>query len=458
MRYILSLFAAISIYAFAGTTKTQVYQFEITREIDPAAAHIAKQAINKALELKSDYILIHMNTYGGMLDAADSIRTQVLNCPVPVLVFIDHNAASAGALISIAADSIYMRPGASIGAATVVDQTGKVAPDKYQSYMRGLMRSTAEAHGKDIIINGKDTTYIWHRDPQIAEAMVDPRTYIKGVNDTGKVLTFTTDEAIAHGYCEGKANSTMEVLSQAGITNYTIVKYEVTWVDKLIGIFKNPVIQGILIMLIIAGLYFEMQAPGLGLPIIIAIGAAVLYFLPLYIEGLANNWEIIMFIAGLILIALEIFVVPGFGITGISGIVLVILGLTLAMMDKITLSPTSWDGMVPFIKPLAIVVSSITISFMASILLGSQLLLSKKHKLALHSEIGKEAGYVSGEAQILEALIGKSGKSVTILRPSGKVEVEGKIYDAIAVQGYIDPDTAVSITRVEAGQVYVKTV
>ena len=160
---------------------TLVYKFDIKREIGPAAWRQTKDAFEEADSLDADLILIHMNTYGGMVIHADSIRTAILNSKKPVYVFIDNNAASAGALISIACDSIYMRSGANIGAATVVNQTGQAMPDKYQSYMRSTMRATAEAHGKDTIIQAGDTIYKWKRDPLIAEAMVDPRTYIENV-------------------------------------------------------------------------------------------------------------------------------------------------------------------------------------------------------------------------------------------------------------------------------------
>ncbi|MCK4361462.1 MAG: S49 family peptidase, partial [Bacteroidales bacterium] len=120
-----------------------VYKFDIKEEIAPPVLRKTQHAFKIARDTNADLILIHMNTYGGLLDAADSIRTIILQSKIPVYVFIDNNAASAGALISIACDSIYMRPGANIGAATVVSQTGEALPDKYQSYMRSMMRSTA---------------------------------------------------------------------------------------------------------------------------------------------------------------------------------------------------------------------------------------------------------------------------------------------------------------------------
>jgi len=140
--------------------KLLIYKFDIKKEIAPPVWRSTKIAMEEAVEKKADLVLIEMSTYGGMLESADSIRTKILDSPIPVFVFINHNAASAGALIAIACDSIYMTTGSSIGAATVVDQSGQVVPDKYQSYMRAMMRSTAEATG---------------RDPNIAQAMVEIR-------------------------------------------------------------------------------------------------------------------------------------------------------------------------------------------------------------------------------------------------------------------------------------------
>ena len=227
MKKLFTLVLLINVLAIYSKTdgKKLIYRFDINREIGPVAWRITQKAVDEATKQKADFLLLKLNTYGGMVDAADSIRTKILNCTIPVLVFIDNNAASAGALIAISCDSIYMRNGANIGAATVVDQQGKVVPDKYQSYMRSIMRSTAEAHGKKAVVNGKDTSWIWYRDPKIAEAMVDPRTYIKGLNDTGKVLTMTTSEAMEHGFCEGKAENINQVLEKAVILPVNCIEF-----------------------------------------------------------------------------------------------------------------------------------------------------------------------------------------------------------------------------------------
>jgi len=396
-----------------------------------------------------------MNTYGGLLDAADSIRTIILNSTIPVYVFIDNNAASAGALIAIACDRIYMRPGASIGAATVVNQKGEQVPDKYQSFMRGIMRSTAESHGKDTIITNTDTIIRWHRDPAIAEAMVDPKLFIEGITDTGEVLTLTTDEAIQFHFCEGKAETVEEVLTSAGIENYEISTFKQSPLDKIIGLLLNPLVSGILIMIIVGGIYFELQSPGIGFPLAAAITAAVLYFAPLYLEGLAENWELILFVVGIILIALEIFVIPGFGVAGVSGVLLVIVGLTLSMVDNVVFK---FDFSVAFsevIHAFFIVITSIFLAFILSLWLGKKIFTSPAFgNIALNSDLKAENGFLGVESQPKE-LVGKTGIADSVLRPSGKVIIDGELYDAKSEYGLIDRGSKIKVIRYETGQVYV---
>lgn len=441
------------------TSEKLVYKFNVKENIAPAIWRQTKQAFAEADSLKADLLLIHMNTYGGTVVDADSIRTRILNSKIPVVVFVDNNAASAGALISLACDRIYMRSGSSIGAATVVNQTGQKMPDKYQSYMRSTMRATAESHGKDTIISGQDTTYRWKRDPLIAEAMVDERVYIPGVIDSGKILTFTPAEAMKNGYCEGICESVDEVLKLNQIENARIVEYKPTALEKFIGFMVNPVVSGILIMLILGGIYFEMQAPGIGFPLGVAVVAAVLYFSPLYLEGLAANWEILMFIIGLILIALEIFVVPGFGITGISGITLAFSGLVLSLIKNVDFSFDEVQG-----NDLLIALGTVFIGTVCGI--GLAIYLSQKmftaetgrfSHMSLHEVMSKEDGYLGVDPELL-LLKGKNGVAITTLRPSGKINIDGQTYDAMAVSGMIDKGTNIVVTKVEAAQLYVEKV
>ena len=448
------VFWGIFLSAQAEGRQHVVYKVEIKDEIGPEVWRLVRKSFDQAEKEEAGYILIHMNTYGGMVVYADSLRSLILNSKKPVWVFVDNNAASAGALIAIACDRIYMREGANIGAATVVDQSGKAMPDKYQSYMRSMIRSTAQAHGRDTVIQGRDTVYRWKRDPHIAEAMVDESIYIKGVSDSGKIVTFTPAEAMQYGFCDGIAGSVEEVLAQEHVDHYVIKSYTPSAMDKIIGFLINPIVQGILIMLIVGGIYFELQTPGVGFPLIAALTACLLYFAPLYLEGLAGNWEIIVFIIGVILLLLEIFVIPGFGVAGISGIILIVTALVFAGIDKVSFE-FAGDFAQAIIRSLFLVVSSAVIALFFSMWLGVKFLGSKRWAFALHAEQRPEEGYVGVDMQGQQE-IGKSGKAVTDLRPAGKEEVGEEIFDAVSLLGdYIEKGCPVLVKKYQAGQLYV---
>jgi len=420
-----------------------VYKFEIREQIAPPVWRSTKMAIDEAEKIGADIILIHMNTYGGMVESADSIRTKILQTPIPTFVFIDHNAASAGALISIACDSIYMVPGATIGAATVVNQQGEVVADKYQSYMRATMRSTAEATG---------------RDPDIAQAMVDPRIEIENVIDSGSVLTFTASEAVRNGYCEGIVNSIPGLFEDAGIENYEIVEQELTGMDRFIAFLINPFISGILIMIIIGGIYFELQSPGVGFPLVAAIIAALLYFAPLYIEGLADNWEILLFIGGIVLIAVEIFAIPGFGVAGVTGILFVITGLTLSLVGNVGFDFSGVD-LTSVISSLFLVITAIFLSMIISFYITKSIFSENRlfGSLALESVQSRDAGFTSSDNTYVE-MLGKAGVASTVLRPSGKVLIEDEVYDATSLAGFIDKGDPVEVVRYETSQLFVRKI
>ena len=436
-------------------SESVIFKIDVKREIGSTTWLYVQKGFEQAREDKADAILIHMNTYGGEVHYADSIRTKILNSELPVYVFIDNNAASAGALISIACDKIFMRPGGSIGAATVVNQTGEEMPDKYQSYMRATMRATAEAHGKDTIVTGTDTTYRWKRDPLIAEAMVDERTVVPNLIDSGKTLTFTSLEAIEYGYCEGLANNVDELITkQLGITDYKLIVFKPTTMDNIRGFLMSSIFQGILIMLIIGGIYFELQTPGVGFPLIVSIAAALLYFAPLYIEGMAANWEIIVFVIGLVLIGLEIFVIPGFGIAGISGIVFVIAGLTLSLLDNVDFN---FDG----VETGGVGRALMTVILGSSFGFGLVLYLSSRigskgifRNIALNTNLEKSQGYMGVEMKTKE-FVGMNAVAHTDLRPSGKIKINGNSYDAVSEGGFVAAGTAVKVIRYEMGQLYV---
>jgi membrane-bound serine protease (ClpP class) len=425
----------------AGNSKV-VFVFEIDEGIFQPALRKFNAAMDEADSIQADIILMKLNTYGGAVDVADEIRTRLLNTKATTVVYITNNAASAGALISIACDSIYMSKEATIGAAVVVDQTGGAAGEKYQSYFRSKIRATAEAK---------------NRDPDIAEAMVNPDVAIEGVIDSGKVLTFTASEALQNDFCDLIVNNEQDIFDHMNISNPAIIEFRPSFVDSLIRFFTNPMVSGILIMVIFFGIFFELQTPGVGFPLIAAIIAAVFYFTPLYLDGLAEHWEIVLFIVGLILIALELFVVPGFGVTGISGIIFVFSGLILSLLRNVVFDftyTTSGD----LGQSLLVVVGSISLVILLLFLLGSKFFDTSFGRLLVFSHAEKADEGFSVDNFANTDLTGQTGKAFTDLRPAGTIEIDHDRYDAYTRGEYIEKGKKVRVLKAKGISLLVEEV
>jgi len=444
--FLLLLFTIVISHSFAGEkdsldSKPAFYIINIDSDIGTTSRIILREGLNEANQSDVSAILLHLNTYGGTVVDADSMRSAILYNPIPVYVFIDNNAASAGALISIACEKIFMRKGANMGAVTVVSgESGEAMPDKYQSYMRSMMRSTAEARG---------------RDPLIAEAMVDDRIVVPGISEEGKTLTFTAQEALRHGFCDGIAENIDEVITKLlNYPEYEIKEYEPTFLDKLKGFLTNPAFQAILIMIIVAGIYFELQSPGIGFPSAAAITAAILYFTPLYLDGLVQHWEIIVFVLGFILVLLEIFVIPGFGITGISGIILIGMGFVFAMLDNNYFNFERVE--IPDISGAVLtVLSGMLLSFIIILWISSRI-----GKRGMFRKISLDADLTTSESVDKKEfnLIGQEGKAQTDLRPSGRIIIANEVYDAISNLGYIEKGRPIIVVKFENMQLYVEKI
>ena len=428
-------FVFIHMIMSATDSLTVIYRIRLDSDIDKSAQRLITLGLEKADKAGADFVMIDLDTYGGAVDAADSIRSAILRYDKPVAAYVNMQAASAGALISIACDSIYMKTGSSIGAATVVDQTGNVMPDKYQSFMRGMMRSTAQATG---------------RDPHIAESMTD----------TANVLSMTPTEAIAVGYCEGVYETVDEVAqAMAGDKEFVVKSMEddMTFLDKLIQLLLNPLLQSIFMMMIIGGIFVEIRTPGIGLPLVTAIIGALLYFAPGYLGHLVSYWEILLFVAGLILIGIEIFVLPGFGVAGITGIVAVVLSLAFAMVDNIELF--NWDGTLnlqPIIQPLGIVIISAAAAVFGSVWLVKKLYATRSFDhIALRQEMKAEDGF-TGVVSGLDSLVGETVTVFTDMRPGGKVKTaDGRILEAtLKFGGFASKGETLKVLSAEQGRVY----
>ncbi len=433
---ILSLFSSAT--PARGSENGTVFVIPVETEIDNSAFHHFRRALVQADETGASLVLLRLNTYGGALDAADSIRTALMRLTVPTVAFVDVNAASAGALIALACDSVFMAPGASMGSATVVNGAGEPMPEKYQSYMSTIMRATAEHHGR----KHQGDSLVWRRDPAIAASMVNPT----------ESVSLTGSQAVDCGYADGIATNLSEVLDKLYRGGARVEYYQSNLTDDILGFLSNAAVRAILVMLILGGIYMEMHTPGLGVAAAVAMIATALYFIPMIAGGAIPAWVLILFIVGFVLIALEIFVVPGFGVCGISGILAVAGALVGAIMANDAVTGLDLGS---FGQSIAVVGAG----SIAAIAIVWYLTSSKGPKcFRRHSELMTELKVSDGFVGVdmgPTKYIGQYAETMTVLRPAGKIAIGEKVFDAVSTGDFIQPHRRVKILRYENAQLYV---
>ena len=437
---IFSILVLLTIFIASSNAeeKKKVYLIDISGDIDLGLAPYVQRVINEAEESKASAVILKVNTFGGRVDAATQIRDAIINSKVLTIAFIDKRAISAGALISIAAKKIVMSPGSTIGATTVVDQSGTKATEKYQSYMRSEMRSTAERNG---------------RRPDIAEAMVDERIVIKDfpeLDDSTKLLTLTTEEALKVGYCDFVASNLQEVLSHFNLKDAEVVSSEINWAEKVVSFLHNPIISGILIMLGILGLLTEIKTPGWGLAGTIGLISLALFFGAGYILQLANVWEILVFIVGFVLLIIEIFYIPGFGFLGILGIIMMIGAIFFGLIGDFPIISENEISNALIQLAASLVASIVFLFILWRFLPGTPIW----GRLILATSENQKEGFVSNPD--LSFLVGKRGKALSLLRPAGIAIIEGKRYDVVSEGEFIQKDEEVEVTEVIGSKIIVK--
>lgn len=416
-----------------------VYRVAIDGMIDAALANYIDRAVSDAEADSAAAILLTVDTFGGLIDAADQIVKTLLRTEIPVVAVIDKNAISAGALISYAADRIFVTPGASMGAATAVDATGEMAPEKIQSATRALLRSTAEANG---------------RDGSIAEAMVDERIAIPGVVDEGELLTLSADEAVRLGVAEAEVASPDAALAEVGLASRDDIAHEASGAEKVLRFLGSPIMASLLMLMMLGGLYFELQTPGVGFAGGMAAIGAALFFAPHYLLGLAQTWEIALFAVGVILIAVEIFVTPGFGVFGISGIVAALGALLIALVPNMGFQfPTDGEIAQATMTLAATLVLLVAFAFSVAKMLPRS---ERFSRLILADELSAETGHTSAETHA--DLVGQTGTAVTDLRPSGMVEIDGDRVDVVAEGVFVASGTEVEVISARGSVVEVRPV
>ena len=418
-----------------GQGKTYVVNIEGT--IDPGLSPYVSRIITEAEANSASALIFKINTFGGRVDAATQIKDAIINSKIQTIAFIDKRAISAGALIALSCNKIAMVPGASIGAATVVDQQGQKQSEKYQSYMRSEMRSTAERTG---------------RRADIAEGMVDEKVIIEGLVDSTKLITLTSLEARKFGIADTIVNNLDELLAAYDLKNLRIERPGTNWAEDFVRFINNPIISSLLIMVGLIGLFVEIKTPGWGIAGTAALIALGLFFGTSYILKLASIIEILIFIAGVVLLLVEIFVIPGFGVAGISGIVLIIAGLFLSLLGEF---PTLNPGLIRIaIIQLA---GSLLMTFLAILALLKILPKSTTfNKLVLKEEEYAEAGFTSSKT--FKQFNGMEGMALTVLRPAGTAVINDERIDVITEGNFIDKGKKIKVIRIEGSKIFVREI
>lgn len=415
----------------------KVYYAEIDDEIDLGMAPYVNRVVNEANENDADAIIFKINTFGGRVDAATQIKDAILSGKAVTIAFINNRAISAGALIALSCVKIAMVPGSSIGAATVVDQSGQKVGEKYQSYMRSEMRSTAEKNG---------------RRTDIAQGMVDERIIVEGLVDSTQLITLTTSEALKYKIADTVVANIDELFEAFDLKGAEIISVESNWAEEVVKFLNNPIMSTILIMIGFFGLMAEIKTPGWGLPGTAGVIALLLFFGSSYILELASIVEILLFIIGIVLIGLEIFVIPGFGIAGISGIILILASLFLSLTGGLPFFDLSIVGEAVIQLAIALVGAFIFILLSAKFLPKSTLF----NRLVLAEEERADKGFVSYPSE--KELVNSEGIALTDLRPAGSAEINSRRYDVVADWQFIEKGKKVKVIRVEGIKVVVTEV
>ncbi|MEO8398683.1 MAG: nodulation protein NfeD [Ignavibacteriaceae bacterium] len=415
----------------------KVYYAKIESEIDLGLAPYISRVVSEAEKNNAAAIIFHINTFGGRVDAATQIKDAIISTKLLTIAFIKNRAISAGALIALSCKKIVMAPGSNIGAATVVDQAGQKVGEKYQSYMRSEMRSTAEKNG---------------RRTDIAQGMVDERIVVDGLVDSTQLISLTTSEALKYKIADTTASSLDEVLAEFNLKNAEIININPNWAEDVVKFLNNPVVSSILIMLGFFGLIAEIKTPGWGLPGTMGVICLALFFGSSYVLQLATGLEIILFILGMILLALEIFVIPGFGIAGISGIILIVVSIFLSLVGDISVIDFNLIS-VAIIQLTAALVAALVLIFILAKYLPKN---SAFSRLVLSEEETAEKGFLSNPTP--KEFLGLEGIALTTLRPAGTADFDGKRVDVVTEASYIENGKKIRVIKVEGSKVIVREI
>jgi membrane-bound serine protease (ClpP class) len=417
---------AVAIADGASAQSGGVYRVTVSGTIEMGLAPYIERSIREAEAAGARAIVLELETPGGRIDAAQRIVKAITNTSIPVYAYVNTHAWSAGAMIALATDSIFMVPGSSIGAATPVTGDGQKGSEKIVSAMRSEFRALAERRGLD---------------PRIAEAMVDEEIEVEGVVESGKLLTLTVGEAEDLGWAAGVVTDFDDLLGRVGITSAQVITTNANWAEQLVRFLSHPIVSPILLSLGTLGLIFEIKSPSFGIAGTVGLLSFGAFFGSHLLIGLAGWEEVILLGAGLIALGIEVLVIPGFGIAGIVSILCIGAAIFLSLVGGL---PT-WDD---FARASAILAGAV---MMVGVGIAAILkFLPSAPRIGgvfLDAATGRSVGFVSAPAR--DELVGAQGITETDLHPAGIALVDGERLDVISEGGFIPKGTRVRVTSSE---------
>jgi membrane-bound serine protease (ClpP class) len=403
-----------------------VYRLRVSGVVENGLAPYLARGLREAAAAGAAAVYLDIDTPGGRIDAAERIVDAVTSSAVPVYAYVNPRAYSAGALIALSAKRIYMRPGAVIGAATPVDGEGTKASEKMVSAMRGEFRALAEARGLD---------------PRVAEAMVDERVTVPGVNESGRLLTLSTSEAVRIGYARAVAGGEAELLREIGLPGARVVTLAPNWAELVVRFLTNPLVSPLLLSLGVLGLVFEIKTGAFGLGGLVSLASLGLFFGSSFLVGLAGWEEVILLGVGLLALAIEVFVLPGFGAAGLLGALAVAAAVVLAMVGG---SPSTAD----VTQALIVLGASLAITTAVAYAWIRHLPNSGRFAgLILRGGSHQADGYIAAAPR--HDLVGQDGIAMTDLRPAGTAQIGQERVDVVTEGEYVPQGRTVRVVRSE---------
>jgi len=455
--------------------KEPAYVIPVKGAIDLGLSGFIKRSLKEAEENQASAIILEIDTFGGRVDAAVEIVDSLEKIkPILTVAFIDDHAWSAGALISLACEKIIMSPGSSIGSAEprAMGFTGKkdeLTDEKTVSAIRAKFKAIAEENNYPINL----ALAMVDKDYQIQQVKVKEEIkiltaeeleeikqqyksrdiqIIKTITPKGKLLNLTAGEAKEFGLSEKILNNRRVVLEYLGLSKKEVVQTQATWSEALVRFLTHPLVSPLLLTLGFLGILFELKIPGWGISGTLGLLCLALFFWGHYLVGLASWTELIIFFLGIMLLLLEIFVIPGFGITGISGIILILAGIFLSLVKHPLSAPKAQLVQAFYTLSFAIIITFVGIILSWRFLPRTGLW----KRLVLSSAETKKEGFQS--ATSLKSYLGKPGRSLSPLRPTGRAVIEENTLDVITEGEFIDKDKSIKVIKVEGSKIIVKEV